>query len=120
MSYEVDVGNIGSFTLSQGWLVTMWNSMPGEFAPGQWFRLALQLDPDNSSGVSIVIGDTGNTGRPGEGIFIDNDGLQKRGDDRVQHGHRNREPDDQLALNPQSFLNEAFLKEVSHESSCPL
>ena len=76
MSYEVDVGNIGSFTLSQGWLVTMWNSMPGEFAPGQWFRLAPQLDLDNSSGVSIVIGDTANTGRSGEGIFIDNDGLQ--------------------------------------------
>ena len=41
MSYEVDVGNIGGFTLSgEGWLVTLWNSMPGEFAPGQWFRLA--------------------------------------------------------------------------------
>jgi hypothetical protein len=79
MSYEVDVGSIGSYTLSQGWLVTMWGPNPVDFAPGQWFRLAPQLDPDNSAGVSIVIGDTANTGRSGEGIFIDNDGLQNPG-----------------------------------------
>jgi hypothetical protein len=77
VSYEVDVGNIGSFTLSPGWVVTIWSSMPGEFAPGQWFRLAPQLDPDNSVGVSIVIGDTGNSfGRSGEAIWIGDDGHQ--------------------------------------------
>jgi hypothetical protein len=76
MSYEVDVGAIGNFTLSEGWLVTMWSPNPGEFAPGQWFRLAPQLSPDNSPGVSIAIGDTGDTGRSGEGIFIDGDGNQ--------------------------------------------
>lgn len=76
MDYKVNVGAIGDFTLSERWLVTMWNAISGEFAPGQWFRLAPQLNSDNSPGVSIVIGDTANGGRSGEAIWIDADGNQ--------------------------------------------
>jgi hypothetical protein len=76
MSYEVDVGDIGSFTLSVGWFVTMWAPNSGEFAPGQWFRLAPQLNRDNSPGVNISIADTASSGRYGESIWIDNNGNQ--------------------------------------------
>jgi hypothetical protein len=77
MSYEVDVGDIlGGYSLQQGWIVTAWQAIPGEFAPGQWFRLAPQLDADNSPGVSIAIADTANSGRSGEGLFIDANGNQ--------------------------------------------
>ena len=77
MGYEVDVGAIiGGYSLSQGWYVTAWRAIPGEFAPGQWYRLALALEADNSPGVSVVIADTHNTGRSGEGVFVGNDHLQ--------------------------------------------
>jgi hypothetical protein len=75
MAY-VDLGQLGYFTLSEGWLMTWWNTAGQEFQPGQWFRAAPWLDRDNSPGVSIVIGDTGNEGggRSGEAVWIDDNG----------------------------------------------
>jgi hypothetical protein len=77
MSYEVDLGAIiAGYSLSPGWFVTVSQAIPFEFAAGQWYRLALALEADNSPGVSVVIADTHNTGRSGEGVFIGDDGLQ--------------------------------------------
>jgi hypothetical protein len=68
MSYKVDVGNIGSCTLAANYQVVLSASVPGEFAPGQWFRLAPQLSSDNSVGTSIRT--------VADGIFIDAGGNQ--------------------------------------------
>jgi hypothetical protein len=77
MSYEVDVGAIiANYSLARGWVVTVWQSVPGEFAPGQWFRLAPALEAHNLPGVSIVIADTANSGRSGEAVWIDGNGNQ--------------------------------------------
>jgi hypothetical protein len=76
-SYEVDVGGfIARYSLARGWIVTVWNANPGEFAPGQWFRLSPHLEAGNLPGISIVIADTANSGRSGEGVFIDGNGNQ--------------------------------------------
>lgn len=53
MSDEVEGGAVGSFTLSEGWSVTMWSHNPSEYASGQWLRLVPHLNNDNSPGVSI-------------------------------------------------------------------
>jgi hypothetical protein len=79
MAY-VDTGELGSFTLKEGWYVTVTNSAPtgsngNDFQPGQWFRAAPYLESDNSPGVSIVIGDSGTAGgRSGEAVSINSDG----------------------------------------------
>jgi hypothetical protein len=74
MAY-VDLGQLGYYTLSEGWYVTLWNTAGQEFKPGQWFRAAPWLDRDNSPGVSIVIGDSGTAGgRSGEAVWIDDNG----------------------------------------------
>jgi hypothetical protein len=77
----VDTGELGFFTLLQGWLVTVTNSAGAnpnggnDFQAGQWFRAAPYLESDNSPGVSIVIGDSGTAnGRSGEAVSIDANG----------------------------------------------
>ncbi len=44
-----------------------------EFGPGQWFRLAYALAPQNSPGVNVAIGDYASTGRYGEGVLVNSD-----------------------------------------------
>jgi hypothetical protein len=67
----VDVGLLGSYTLSEGVAVTLWNSGGWDFIPGQWLRAAPIL-MDNAPGVTIAIGDTGTAPhRHGEAMWID-------------------------------------------------
>jgi len=84
MAY-VDLGELGYYTLSEDWIVTVWNNLPvvgiglgftnSEAKPGQWYRVAPWLDADNSPGVSIAIGDSGTAnGRSGEALSIDDNG----------------------------------------------
>jgi len=69
MSFEVDVAGVGGFTLGAGFTFTtpieiFWT---GEIAPGQWFRLAPQLDVDNSINTSLQI--------TYEGVLVDGNGT---------------------------------------------
>lgn len=68
MSYEVDVSGLGIGTLDPGWFWPVSLYWPGEIAPGQWFRLAPQLNQDNSPGTSLQI--------TYEGVHIDGSGTQ--------------------------------------------
>ena len=80
-----DTGQLSYYTLSENWIVTVWNTLPlvniglgfadSETMPGQWYRAAPWLDSDNSPGVSIAIGDSGTAdGRSGESLSIDDSG----------------------------------------------
>jgi hypothetical protein len=80
----VDTGQLGYYTLKEGWYVTVSNTLPeliyltyeeSDSAPGQWYRAAPWLDADNSPGVSVVIGDSGTAGgRSGEALSINDTG----------------------------------------------
>ena len=72
VAWRGDVGPFAYVTLSEGRIVTVWNTTPFE---NPWKRVAPWLDTDNSPGTSIVIGDSGTAaGRSGEAVWIDNNG----------------------------------------------
>jgi hypothetical protein len=68
-SGQVDFGGVAQVTLGVGAEANMGIAWPGEIGPGQWFRLAPQLNPGNSPGTSMLI--------IGEGIAIDADGTHR-------------------------------------------
>jgi len=58
MGFEVDVGGIGPFTITEGSSLTKGLVWPGEVAPLQWFRLGISLQPsaeENPPGTSLVL-----------------------------------------------------------------
>lgn len=68
MSYEVDVVGVGEGTWAPGASVGFGIYWPGEIAPHQWYRLAPQLDANNSPETSVLI--------QSEGVYIDGNGTQ--------------------------------------------
>ena len=66
-SGPVDFGGVAEGTLEIGRDATISVSWPGEIGPGQWFRLAPQLNAENSRGTSVLIIE--------EGISIDQNGT---------------------------------------------
>jgi hypothetical protein len=71
----VAVGALGTYTLSEGESVTLWNSNPLFF--DGWVRGSATLAWDNSPGVAIAIADNASPAhRYGEAMSIDDDGNQ--------------------------------------------
>lgn len=83
MSFEVDVSGVGE----AGFGISTWTPgsdsglgvfWPGEIGPGQWYRLAPQLDGNNSPGTSLLV--------KSEGVFIDGNGTHNAFIEIVNNG----------------------------------
>jgi hypothetical protein len=53
---SIEIGDLGSFTLSPGWGVDMGAAY---FQPGQWCRLAVSLDPGQPPNPQTIVSITG-------------------------------------------------------------